>query len=231
MNPQQEQLIQDVYAANPKTIVVLVSSFPYTINWAQEHVPAILHMAHNSEVEGMAIANVLFGDYDPGGHLVVTWPKDISQLPPMMDYNIRNGHTYMYFKGQPLYPFGYGLSYTTFQYSNLHLSSKNLSSNGELDVSADVKNQGTLAGDEVVQMYVQYLDSKVSRPHEQLDGFLRIHLNPGETRTVRLPLHAKELQYWDDASGRFVVEPGKVNILIGSSSADIHLQNSVVVTQ
>jgi len=229
MNPQQEQLIEDVFAANPKTIVVLVSSFPYTINWAQEHVPAILHMAHNSEVEGMAIANVLFGSYNPGGHLVVTWPKDLSQLPPMMDYNIRDGHTYMYFKGQPLYPFGYGLSYTTFQYSNLQLSTAKLSASGQLTVSADITNNGKVAGDDVVQMYLQYPGSKMARPHEQLDGFARIHLKPGETRTVRLPLHAKDLQYWDDTSSQFLVEPGKVNVLIGSSSADIHLQRSFLV--
>ena len=109
--------------ANPRTIVVLKASFPFAINWAQENVPAIVHMAHNSQEEGNALADVLFGDYNPAGRLVQTWVKSMDDLPPMMDYNIRNGRTYMYFKGQPLYPFGYGLSYTTFAYSNLRASS------------------------------------------------------------------------------------------------------------
>ncbi|MGH9617018.1 MAG: glycoside hydrolase family 3 C-terminal domain-containing protein [Acidobacteriaceae bacterium] len=238
MNPEQEKLIQDVYAANPRTIVVLVSSFPYTINWTEEHVPAILHMAHNSEEEGTAIANALFGSYDPGGRLVVTWPKSIDQLPPLMDYNIRDGRTYMYFKGQPLYPFGYGLSYTTFKYSNLKISSPTLNSNGQAIVSVKIANTGAVAGDEVVQMYVQYPDSKVSRPREQLRGFQRVHLDPGASQTVRLPLRAKDLAYWDQPSGsfwdmdagHFVVEPGKINVLIGSSSADIRLRKSLLVT-
>jgi len=229
MNPDQEKLIEDVYAANPHTIVVLVSSFPYTINWAQQHVPAILHMAHNSEVEGTAIANALFGQYDPGGHLVVTWPKSMGQLPPLMDYNIRDGRTYMYFKGQPLYPFGYGLSYTTFQYSDLRASSSTLDRNGQLMVSAKITNTGRQAGDEVAQMYIQYPDSKVLRPREQLDGFERVHLNPGQSQIVRLPLRAKNLAYWDTAAGHFVVESGKINILMGSSSADIRLRKEISV--
>jgi beta-glucosidase len=224
-------LIEDVYAANPRTVVVLVSSFPYTINWAQEHVPAILHMAHDSEEEGPAIANALFGEYNPGGHLVNTWPKSLDQLPPLMDYNIRDGRTYMYFKGQPLYPFGYGLSYTTFEFSHLDISSPTLQSNGQVTVSVDVKNRGERAGDEVVQMYLQYPDSKVSRPQEQLRGFARVHLEPGATQTVRLPLLARDLSYWDEASGDFVVEPGTVKVLVGSSSADIHLQTSLLVVK
>ncbi|MHB8303276.1 MAG: glycoside hydrolase family 3 C-terminal domain-containing protein [Acidobacteriaceae bacterium] len=230
MNPQQEQLLRDVYAANPRTIVVLVSSFPYTIDWAQEHVPAILHMANNSEVQGTAIANVLFGDYNPGGRLVVTWPRSMDQLPPMMDYNIRDGRTYMYFKGQPLYPFGYGLSYTNFKYSNMRVSSESLSGDGSLMVSADIANTGKVGGDEVVQMYLQYPDSKVSRPHEQLDGFRRLHLEAGETQTLTLPLQARDLQYWDDGEKNFVVEPGRIDVLLGSSSADIRLQKSFTVT-
>ena len=231
MNPEQEKLIEDVYAANPHTVVVLVSSFPYTINWAQEHVPAILHMAHDSEVEGTAIANALFGQYDPAGRLVVTWPKSIDQLPPLMDYNIRDGRTYMYFKGQPLYPFGYGLSYTSFQYSDLHLSSSKLDAGGQLTVSAKITNKGAWPGDEVVQMYIQYPDSKVSRPREQLDGFERVHLNPGESQTVRLPLQAKTLAYWDVATDHFIVEPGKIDVLLGSSSADIRLHTGILVEQ
>src|SRR5208337_1322490 len=134
MTLEQEQLVKQVYAVNPKTIVILVSSFPYAINWSQAHVPAILHMAHSSQDEGTALAQVLFGDYNPGGRLVVTWPNSLDQLPPMMDYNIRHGRTYMYFKGEPLYPFGYGLSYTTFKYSNLRVSSSQLASDGAIAI-------------------------------------------------------------------------------------------------
>jgi beta-glucosidase len=116
---EDEKLIKEIYAANPKTVVVLISSFPYAINWTQQHVPAIVHLTHSSQELGNALADVLFGDYNPGGRLVETWPKSLDQLPPMMDYNIRDGRTYMYFNRRALYPFGYGLSYTTFEYSNL----------------------------------------------------------------------------------------------------------------
>ena len=119
---EQEELVKQVYAVNPRTVVVLIASFPFAIQWTQEHVPAIVHMAHNSQEEGNALADALFGDYNPGGRLVTTWPMSLDQLPPMMDYDIRHGRTYLYFKAKPLYPFGYGLSYTSFQYSNLKTS-------------------------------------------------------------------------------------------------------------
>src|SRR5689334_6527854 len=132
---EQEELIKQVFAANPKTIVVLVSSFPYAINWTQEHVPAILHLALNSQEEGNALAGVLFGNYNPAGRLVQTWPKSLAQLPPMMDYDLRHGRTYMYFRDTPLYPFGYGLSYTSFEYRNLKTSSSATPADGAIHVS------------------------------------------------------------------------------------------------
>ena len=122
--------------------MVLVSSFPLAINWTQEHVPAILQMAHSSQDEGTALAEVLFGDYNPGGKLVETWPAAESQLPPMMDYDIRHGRTYMYFKGEPLYPFGFGLSYTTFKYAKLRTSASAVCEGRRRDVSVDVTNTG-----------------------------------------------------------------------------------------
>ena len=149
---------------------------PSPFNWSQANVPAILHMAHASQDEGTALAEVLFGDYNPAGRLVETWPKSVDQLPPMMDYNIRHGRTYMYFKGEPLYPFGFGLSYTTFRYANLKLSAPRLASGGTLEVSVDLTNTGTRAGDEVVQLYVKHPHSKVDRPHQQLAGFARVTL-------------------------------------------------------
>jgi beta-glucosidase len=192
-------------------VVVLVSSFPYAINWTQEHVPAIVHMTHNSQEMGNALADVLFGDYNPAGRLVQTWPKSLDQLPPMMDYNIRDGRTYMYFKGQPLYPFGYGLSYTTFKYSNLKTSSPTLAKDGSLTVSVDVKNTGKRAGDEVVQLYVKHDQSALEHPAQELRGFKRVNLQPGETKTVEIPLAAGTLGYWDTNKNASVVEPGTSN--------------------
>ena len=226
----QEALVQQVYAVNPRTVVVLRSSFPFAINWTEQNVPAIVHMAHSSQEEGRALADVLFGDYTPGGRLVDTWPNSLEQLPPMMDYDIRHGRTYMYFTGTPLYPFGYGLSYTKFRYTNLQLSPTSIPANGSTTVSVNITNTGTRTGDEVVQMYVQYPNSQVPRPLKQLRGFRRISLQPGETKTVTLPLSAESLAYYDAASSHFVVEAQPVSVLVGSSSADIHLSDVLTIT-
>ncbi|WP_303830786.1 glycoside hydrolase family 3 C-terminal domain-containing protein [Asticcacaulis taihuensis] len=225
----QEDLVKAVYAANPKTVMVLVSSFPYTINWSQAHVPAILHMTHSSQDEGMALAQVIFGDYNPGGHLVTTWPASVDQLPPMMDYNIRHGRTFMYAKAKPLYPFGYGLSYTTFRYANLKTSAPQINKNGEVTVSVDVSNTGQMAGDTVVQLYVSYPNSKVERPMKELEGFRRVHLVAGETRTVTIPLKAAQLAYWNVDAKAFTVETAPVDLMIGESSADIKLSQRLSV--
>jgi beta-glucosidase len=231
LDPAQVSLIRGVKAANPKTIVMLISSFPYAIGWIQENVPAILHMAHTSQEEGNAVADVLFGDYNPAGRLVATWVNSLNDLPPMMDYDIRKGRTYMYFKGQPLYPFGFGLSYTTFEYSNLRTSADSVNAAGEVVVSVDVKNTGTRAGDEVVQMYVKRVNSAVERPIKELRGFERVTLRPNETWTIRLPLKGTDLTYWDAGKHAFVVEPGAVGIMVGASSADARLEKTISVTQ
>jgi beta-glucosidase len=229
LQPAQEQLIEDVFKANPRTIMVLKASFPFAINWAQQNVPAIVHMAHNSQEEGNALADVLFGDYNPAGRLVQTWVKSIDDLPPMMDYNIRHNRTYMYFKGQPLYPFGYGLSYTTFAYSKLRTSTSRLAKDGQVTVSVNVRNTGKRAGQEVVQLYVKHMGSKVERPIEELKGFARVALKAGETKTVQIPLKAKDLAYWDAQKKQWVVEDEKVNLMVGGSSADIKLQQAIGV--
>jgi len=148
-----EELAKLVYAANPRTVMVLISSFPYAINWSQANVPAILHITHAAQEQGAAIADILFGGYNPAGRLVQTWPKSLDQLPPIEDYNLRNGRTYMYFKGEPLYPFGHGLSFTSFSYSNVKLSSSTLKINATLTVKVQVRNSGKRAGEEVVQLY------------------------------------------------------------------------------
>jgi beta-glucosidase len=229
INLEQEDLIKQVYAANPKTVVVLISSFPYAINWTQDHVPAIVHLTQNSEELGNALADVVFGDYNPAGRLVETWPKSMDQLPPMMDYNIRDGRTYMYFKGQPLYPFGYGLSYTTFKYSGLKTSSPTLAKDGEVNVSVDVKNTGARAGEEVVQLYVRHDQSAYEHPAQELRGFKRVALQPGETKTVEMRLRAPRLGYWDTGKHVFVVESGKLELRVGASSADERLKTTIEV--
>ena len=226
---EQEQLVKQVYAVNPKTIVVLVSSFPYTINWSQEHVPAILHMAHASQDEGTAIAKVLFGDYNPGGRLVTTWPASMDQLPPMMDYNIRDGRTYMYFKGKPLYAFGYGLSYTSFRYDHLQLSQGTLHGGHSVQVTLDVTNTGSRDGDDVVQLYASHQGSAVSRPKEELKGFQRVNVPAGKTVPVTLTLRADDLRYWNDTAKEWKLERDHVELRAGASSDDIRLRQTISV--
>ena len=229
LDTAQESLIKNLYKVNPHIVLVMVSNFPYAINWEQANIPAIIHITHCSQEQGNALADALFGDINPGGRLVQTWPDSLTQLPPMMDYNIRDGRTYMYFKGKPLYPFGFGLSYTTFQYSDFKTSSDKLDKNGELTVSVQIKNTGSRAGDEVVQLYVKHLKSKVERPLEELKGFKRITLNPDETQTVDIKLPASALAYWDVAKKGFVVEKEPVQLMVGSSSADIKGEKVVEV--
>jgi beta-glucosidase len=216
---EQEDLVSLVAQANPKTVMVLVSNFPFAINWSQENVPAILHVTNNSQELGNGLADVLFGKVNPAGRTTQTWVKSITDLPPMMDYDIRHGRTYQYFNGKPLYPFGFGLSYTTFSYSGLNLSKPKLTDS--ITVSVDVKNTGKRDGDEVVQFYVSYPDSKVARPIKQLKGFRRVFIPAGETRTVKIPLKAEDLAYWNVARHAFTVESGKVKLMVGSSSETI----------
>ena len=224
-----EPLVRKLLAANPRTIVVMNTSFPYATGWIREHAPAIVEMTHNSQEEGTGLADVLFGDYNPAGRLTQTWVASMDDLPPMMEYNIRKGRTYMYFKGKPVYAFGYGLSYTSFQYSNLRLNSDKIRSNGSVNVSVDVKNTGDRAGDEVVQLYVKHLSSKVERPMQELRGFQRIGLKPGETKTVQLKLPASTLAYWNTEANKFELEADQVAVMVGASSDDIRLKKNIRV--
>lgn len=224
---EQEALIKKVYRANPKTIVVLLSSFPYAINWTEKRVPAIVHLTQCSEELGNGLADVLFGDFNPGGRLVETWPKSLRQLPRMMDYDIRHGRTYMYLKHEPLYPFGYGLSYTTFEYSDLQTSAPSMSMDGTITVSVNVKNTGACAGDEVVQLYVKRPNSPSGQPREELRGFKRVALDAGENKTVEITLAGATLGHWNSAQRAEVAEPGPLELCVGASSADIRLHKTI----
>jgi len=216
-----EDMLRLLYRANPNTVLVLVSSFPYTINWSNSHLPAILHITHCSQEQGHAIADALFGKVNPGGRTTQTWVRDILDLPPMMDYDIRHGRTYMYHKGNVLYPFGYGLSYTTFQYGQARILRQDKKA---IEVSVPVTNTGSHDGDEVVQLYVAYPDSKVEHPQKQLKAFERVHIRKGETKEVVLSIQRSDLTYWDTARHAFVPEKGCLHFMIGASSADIRTE-------
>ena len=218
---EQEELVKSIFAVNPRTVEVLRSSFPYAIVWSQQNLPAVVHITHNSEEEGHGLADVLFGSYSPAGRLNQTWPTGDAQLLPMMDYNIRHGRTYMYSKEKPLYPFGYGLSYTTFAYQRLSLSAPRVKADGEVQVTVKVRNTGARASDEVVQVYVQHLGSAVERPQLELKGFERVHIEPGAVKRVVIDLKPRDLAYWDTAAHLWRVEKEPVRILAGGSSAEL----------
>ena len=213
-----EDLLRQLHAINPNTALILVSSFPYAINWSNEHLPAILHLTHCSEEQGTALSDVLLGKANPAGRTTQTWVKDILDLPHMMDYDIRHGRTYMYQEKEPLYPFGYGLSYTHFSYTDAKVYKK--AKNGYW-ISLKVKNDGERDGDEVVQVYATFPDSKVEMPKKKLCGFDRVSIAAGTTKEVKLYINKRDLSYWDEQRQSFVEAPGKKLLLIGASAEDI----------
>lgn len=228
---EQEDLVKLVLAANPNTVLALISSFPYTINWSAANVPAIVHIAQSSQELGNGLADVLSGKVNPAGRLVHAWPASIADLLPILEYDIRKGKTYLYMKQKPLFPFGFGLSYTTFKYGNLKLSQPRITTGQTVEVSVDITNTGGWDGEEVVQLYASFPDSKVSRPAIALKGFARVAVAKGKTATVILPLAADELAYWNEERHAFVLEPGKVQLQIGASAADIRLRTTLQAVQ
>ena len=225
----QQRLLERIVAVGKPTVLVLLNGSALAVNWAQGNVPAIVEAWYPGQA-GNAIADVLFGDYNPAGRLPVTFYGSVSDLPAFDDYRMA-GRTYRFFKGQPLYPFGHGLSYTTFTYANLRTSADSAGTNDTLLVSVDVANSGKRSGDEVVQMYVEHVGSSVERPIRDLRGYRRLTLEPGETRAVQLPLPISSLAYWDGNGHRWVVEADQVRIRIGASSADLRLDHVVQITR
>jgi beta-glucosidase len=226
---EQEDLVKLVLSANPKTVLIMVSSFPYAINWSKEHVPSILHVSQSSQEMGSAMADVIFGKISPAGRLVQTWITSIDQLPPILDYNIRNGRTYMYNKNVPLFPFGFGLTYTSFTYSGLK-PDKNIIKNSEVvNLTFTLQNTGNYDSDEVTQLYVTFPDSQMERPKKALKGFNRVYVPKGKTIAVTIPLKADDIRYWDTKQQKWVLEPGKVHFFIGSSSIDVRLEGELLV--
>ncbi|KAA5539179.1 hypothetical protein FYK55_24990 [Roseiconus nitratireducens] len=227
----QLELVQSVVSANPRTVVVLKSAGPLTVPWISQNVPAVLQAWWGGEEGGTAIADVLFGDINPAGRLPHTVYASEDQVPPGDDYDIDCGYTYMYVKGEPLFAFGHGLSYTTFGYENLTAPDDVLPPDGRVQAKIDVTNTGQMAGDEVVQLYVRKLDSQVTRPRLQLRDFRRITLKPSETRTIAFELPVRELAYFDVSQSEFVVEPGAYELMVGCSSSDIRARCGIQVAE
>ena len=227
--PVQLQLIRRVLEVNPKSVVVLQNGGPVSLaaggaaGQLRPEPAAILDMFWAGEEGGTAIADVLFGDYNPAGRLPYTVYQSVQDIPAMSEYDISKGFTYMYFEGEPDYAFGHGLSYTTFDYANLRVSGN--VPTGHLDVQVDVRNSGRGAGDDVVQLYVRDVESRVKRPMKQLTGFNRIHLKPGETKTVRFSVPAQQLAFWDELKKAWAIEPGTFEVMVGRSSEDIRLKS------
>jgi beta-glucosidase len=229
----QEKLALAVIEANPNTIVVVVGSYPFALNALKEKAPAIMYTSHAGQELGRAVADVLFGDANPAGRVNMTWYKSVDQLPPFMDYDIiRGGRTYQYFEGEPLYPFGHGLSYSDFGYEALQLSTNRIEAgtDTEVQVACRVTNISDCEGEEVVQLYVRAEDSRVKRPRLQLADFRRIALAPGESAEVTFRLQLESLAIWDVTRDRFCVESGAYTVMLGASSGDLRLEGRLTVT-
>lgn len=234
---RQQQLLEALVSTGKPVVLVLINGRPLTINWADRHVPAILEAWFPGQLGGEAIARTLFGEYNPGGRLPITFPKSIGQIEFNFPFK-RGSQAGQYFAGPngagntrvngALYPFGYGLSYTTFTYSNLKITQPSNFSQSPIEVSVDVTNTGHLAGDEVVQLYLSDQVSSVVTYESRLRGFERIRLEPKTTKTVRFILQPEDLKLFDRHM-QWVVEPGKFEVRIGASSEDIRLRGSFVV--
>ena len=210
---RQQALLESVATTGKPIVVVLLSGSALAVNWANEHVGAIVQAWYPGEEGGAAIADVLFGDYNPAGRLPVTFYKSVDQLPPFENYAME-GRTYRFFKDQPLYPFGHGLSYTTFKYSELTFSSASVPANQPVTVKATVENTGKREGDEVVQLYVSDLEASVRVPIRSLAGVERVHLRPGERRVVTFTLEPRQLAVISN-DGKTIEEPGEFKVTVG----------------
>jgi beta-glucosidase len=234
----QEELIEAVASTGTPTVVVLINGRPLAVRRAAERVPAIVEAWVGGEKGGRAVAEVLFGDHNPGGKSPVSFPRHAGQLP--VYYNAKKSKAYWIEQGwgkpyvdmdpKPLFPFGHGLSYTTFEYSNLRTSSPTINRAGTVVVSADIKNVGSRAGEDVVQLYLEDVIGTVATPIKQLRGFVKVRLEPGQRKTVRFELSPDDLALYDRDLKR-VVEPGEFRIFVGSSSEDIRLKGHFTVTE
>lgn len=222
----QLELLKDIAALGKPVVLVLKNGSALAISWAAEHIPAIVEAWYPGQAGGDAIADVLFGDYNPGGRLPVTCYRSLADLPPFEDYQMI-GRTYRYFEGRPLFPFGHGLSYTRFHFDNLQLSRQEVEAGDQVVISVDITNIGDRVGDEVVQLYTRQF-SAPSRPLKELKGFKRISLGPGECKTVLFTLYTNQLFVYDEDL-LYAVHPGRVDIMVGNSSENLPLHGSFAI--
>ncbi len=223
----QIELMKQVQALGKPTIVVLMNGSALAVNWASENIPAILEAWYPGEFGGNAIADILFGDYNPAGRLPVTFYKSVSNLPDFKDYNMKN-RTYKYFKGTPLFPFGHGLSYTNFEYSNLNIAEK-VKLNDAIEISVEIKNTGIVDGDEVIQIYLTHEDKPNESPIRSLVGFQRIHLNSGETKKVNYKIDA-DTYASITSEGKKLIEPEKLLVSVGGKQPGFNGVANAVTT-
>ena len=209
----QEDLLKAIHETGKQIVLVLTSGSALGVNYAKEHIPAIIQAWYPGEEGGAAVADIIFGDYNPAGKLPVTFYKSLDQLPPFEDYRME-GRTYRYFKDEPLYPFGYGLSYTKFKYSNLKISPHRIKIGEDIAISVEVENIGKITGDEVVQLYLSKLAPNLELPIRELQGFQRINLKKGESTTVSFTLTSKNLFHVNN-EGKRIIEPGIIRISVG----------------
>ncbi|MHA1279126.1 MAG: glycoside hydrolase family 3 C-terminal domain-containing protein [Candidatus Helarchaeota archaeon] len=216
--PHQEKLIKTVHAVEKPIVLVLLSGSPIAVPWAAENIPAIIQLWYPGEEGGTALADILFGEYSPAGRLPITVYRSIQDIPPITDVSMK-GRTYRYIEAEPLYPFGFGLSYTTFQYQNLKLSSQEIEPGEDLTVTIDVENVGNRGGDEVVQLYLKDLEASVEVPHHQLAGFRRVFLDPKERQTISFTITPRQMALITE-DGKCILEPGKFRVFVGGTQPD-----------
>lgn len=220
----QQEFIKELYKVNPNTVVVLVAGSSMAINWMDENIPAILNAWYPGEQGGNAVAEVLFGDYNPGGRLPLTYYNSLDELPAFDDYSVKN-RTYQYFEGKPLYEFGYGLSYTNFKYKKKSITQ----SNNTVDITFNLSNVGKYDGDEVAQVYVRYPETGTYMPLKQLKGFSRVHLKKGKSADITISVPKKELRYWDEKTRQFVTPAGEYVFQVGGSSENISIEETIKI--
>ena len=223
----QLKLLQQIVATGKPVVLVLIEGRPLEITWAAANVPAILNAWYPGEAGGLAIADVLFGDYDPAGRLPISVPRAVGQLP--VNYGQPRAN-YIDMEGSPQFAFGFGLSYTTFKYSSIRATLHETDNSLTVDVSLEISNTGKRSGDEVAQLYLHPVSSSVITPVKALRGFQRIHLDPGQTRTVTFHLTPEDLAIFDQER-RWTVEPGTFEIMVGSASDNIQASTQFVVTR
>jgi beta-glucosidase len=214
----QQALLEEIVALGRPTVLVLISGSALAINWADEHVRAILQAWYPGQATGQALADILFGDHSPGGRLPITFPRSLADVPEFTDYRMQ-GRTYRYAEKEPLYPFGYGLSYTRFDYSSIEANKLKIANGDDVVVSATVQNIGERAGDEVVQLYLKALDAPFVVPVHELRGFLRLPLQPGEAQRISFTLTTRDFSQIDEA-GKRLYQPGRYRIFVGGSQPD-----------